>query len=198
MSQRAEFDFDHDGWLDDVVYTRSDPWGVRNQSTVTLYSGRFGRSLFDFRTLDLYGTLGLIGWSSSSAGDQNGDGIDDLVLGDPCWNGAGYPAGRATLHLGHELFIQVNDEFYDPNDTANIRVTGGEPYHTALLAAVEFGGAPIFETVDLAPLNKYGELIYSDIVPSGFSGMTLTLQAFALRPGDGKLLVSSTDQITLR
>ena len=50
----------------------------------------------------------LVGWSVSTAGDVNGDGIDDLIIGAPYGDSGGYNAGEAYVIFGQAGTTRTN------------------------------------------------------------------------------------------
>ena len=45
-------------------------------------------------------SLGMMGYSVASAGDVNGDGYDDVIIGEPGNDGGGTDAGRTYMFFG--------------------------------------------------------------------------------------------------
>jgi hypothetical protein len=53
------------------------------------------------------------GYSVASAGDVNGDGYADVLVGAPNWSGAGVNAGRVYVYLGGPAMDNVPDTWFD-------------------------------------------------------------------------------------
>lgn len=85
-------DVNHDG-IGDVIA------GAPGNSRAYVYSGRDGRLLLTLTPDSLNESFGQ---SASGAGDQNGDGFADLIVGAPGSNAAGQGAGRVYIFSGKD------------------------------------------------------------------------------------------------
>ena len=86
---------------------------------------------------------GRLGQCVASAGDLDGDGRDELLVGQPRFNGAGLQAGRVLLYRGSDLTLGAQLETTDawrtwtgvtPRDWAGLALDGGKD--------VDGGGVP--------------------------------------------------------
>jgi hypothetical protein len=70
----------------------------------------------------------LFGCSSASAGDVNGDGFDDVVVGAPQYTDGETDEGRAYLYMGYGMYLVTFDQTGLSSDTTGTVLTiGGEP-----------------------------------------------------------------------
>jgi len=95
-------DVNNDGYGDVLVGA---PWticGVNYSGSASLYlGGKYMDNVSDL-TFNNWGEAGHYGASVSDAGDANGDGYDDIVIGEPSNDDNGSNSGRAYLYLGGE------------------------------------------------------------------------------------------------
>ena len=156
-----------------------------------VFSGRNGRLLYEFVS-DVppgFADEGL--GSACAAVDANGDGFGDMAFGAHLNPTIPKTGGVVHALAGNDLFLQPNQLEYLPGDAIDVFTRGGEPGELTLLAVVDISGTPTFVQVDLTTLDSFGEATLSDTAPSGLSGMTFTIEAYATRPGRGGLAVSS-------
>ncbi len=90
-------DVDQDGVLDVYASDFSDNTAAHGAGKVAIHSGRDGKRLL---TLTGSQTREGFGTSPSEAGDVNGDGVGDLVIGAWQHSGGARSGGRVTLHDG--------------------------------------------------------------------------------------------------
>lgn len=191
LPRDGRIDFNSDGYADIAI---GDPaYSVSGAAGATfVYSGRNGRVLYSFFGSWANSIGEGLGGSLTVAGDNDRDGIDDLIVGAP-GNSSDQPtAGRVYIYAGNDLFLQANQTSYLPGDTLTLDVRGGEPYVADLLVATGVNGIPIFVPVALGTLDQFGEWELSGTVPSGLSGLTLTFTAYAQRAPIG--VVDSSPQ----
>ncbi len=110
-------DVDHDGFDDLVVGAPlSDPGGVSGAGSIYVHSGRFGGLIWQFDGKQPYAHFGA---SVAGAGDVDGDGFDDLLVGAPGADTGGFLDTGAALVLGHDPFLQL--------DADEISLSSGAP-----------------------------------------------------------------------
>ena len=64
------------------------------------------------------------GWSVSSAGDFNGDGYDDIIIGTPFASPNGVRSGSAYVVFGKNGNFEDNVDLSHPTSGANVRING--------------------------------------------------------------------------
>ena len=132
----------------------------------------------------------------STAGDINGDGIEDLIVG-AADNSLYQPAaGCVYLFAGNDLFLQSNQSSYLAGDSFTLDIRGGEPYVVDALVLTDVNGTPLFLPLAFGSLDQFGEWEFTGTVPTGLSGLTLTLMAYAQRSSLGGVVDSSPVTVT--
>lgn len=114
-------DLDGDGVPD--VYASDWSHNAKGASTgrVYLHSGRTGRRLFTLTGETAGEGFGI---GTAGAGDVNGDGFDDLVIGAWQYAGAAVSGGRVTLHSGKDGTVMKTYTCKVPGDTFGFDAVG--------------------------------------------------------------------------
>ncbi|HMG46261.1 MAG TPA: hypothetical protein VK614_02210 [Allosphingosinicella sp.] len=186
-------DVNGDGFDDVIVGApRGDDGGFNAGEAYVIFGKSGGFGTIDLTSLGSAGfiiqgdaVLGYAGWSVASAGDVNGDGFDDLIVGAPKGDDGGTDAGEAYVifgkatpfgtidlaSLGSAGFIVQGDLDSDRLGTSvgsagDINGDGfddvivGAPYaarsNSTGLAYVIFGKASGFGTIDVANIGAAG------------------------------------------
>ncbi len=137
-------DYDGDGWFDFAVGAPFEAGGGTQRGRVHVFLG--GPSFPAAASVVLSGTEdgGRFGWAVARAGDVDGDGRDDLLVGAPLESGGGTGRGRAYL-------------FSFANGTAPLVAYGGSEddsrFGWALDTAGDFNGDGWFDVAIGAPLD---------------------------------------------
>lgn len=163
-------DVNGDGTSDVLVGT------VSKTGAAYLYSGKTGHALYEFASGNDGDYFGVV---VTSADDLTGDGLTDLTIAAPSDSQFGFHSGRAYVYAGSPLFLQSNSTALNPGDTLDLSTHCREPSVLTALAIVEVGSIPTFNILDLGPADSLGERTLSATVPTGLSGLDLSLQAFA-------------------
>ena len=91
------------------------------------------------------------GYSVASAGDVNGDGYDDVIIGAPFYDNGETDEGRAYLYLGSASGIEVNTAWTAEGDQINAQ------FGYSLAAAGDVNGDGYSDVVVGAPFYDNGE-----------------------------------------
>jgi hypothetical protein len=143
---------------------------------VYLYSGRTSYELYEFKS----GIAGdEFGHQVADVGDLDGDGLADLEIGAPDDSKLFWHSGRAFLYAGSPLFLQSNSSALNPGDLLELASHCREPSVLTALAIVDVGSIPTFNVLDLGYADSLGERSLTATVPTGLSGLVLSVQAFA-------------------
>jgi len=168
----------------------------RYSGRATLLSGRTLRRLYHFYSTGARWTQ--FGTVVAGGRDYNGDGIPDLLVSEPAGSTQKPKGGRLTLFAGNDLFLQAIPNEVTGGDSLVVDTRGGAPGGIALLALQDVGGTPLFLPIQLGTLDTNGEMELAATVPSGISGITLTLQSFAQKaPGQHGFVDSDRETITI-
>jgi FG-GAP repeat protein len=150
--------------------------GYAKIGAVYLYSGKTRNGLYEFTS----GFAGdKFGQQVASVGDLDGDGLADLEIGALADSQHFVDSGRAYLYAGSPLFLQANSTALNPGDLLDLASHCREPSVLTALAIVDVGSLPTFNVLDLGYADSLGERSLTATVPSGLSGLVLSLQAFA-------------------
>ncbi len=102
-------DVNGDGW-DDLA--AGDPYHSNGQTAEgrvdVFYGSASGFPAASNWSVESNQASAFLGWAVARAGDVNGDGYDDLVIGAPNWDGSVANEGRATLYLGSATGLAVS------------------------------------------------------------------------------------------
>ncbi len=109
-------DVNGDGFADVVVGARSNDAGGVDAGRAYVYFGGPGADAVADLTLTGAAAGDQFGFSVASAGDVNGDGYGDIIVGAPTNDAGGGDAGRAYVYYGGRI----------PDGTADLLLTGGE------------------------------------------------------------------------
>ena len=109
-----------------------------------------------------------LGVAVASAGDVNGDGFGDVVIGEYGWDGPDFDEGRATLYLGSAG---------TPQDAFGVKLgtgAGTEQYGYSVASAGDVNGDGYADAIVGAPYYDSGQVAEGKVFfyPGGPSGLT--------------------------
>jgi FG-GAP repeat protein len=192
----GRLDVNHDGYADIAIGDPLHDGGGGPAGAVYVYSGRTGRLMYAWYGGFVKYTWDTLGSALSVAGDINGDGIDDLIVGAPTNSSVQNGAGRVYIFAGNDLLLQSNQTSYVAGDTLTLDIRGGEPYVLDALVVTAVNGLPLFVPLALGTLDQFGEWELTGTVPTGLAGLSLTFTAYAQKSVQGGIVDSSPQTVT--
>jgi hypothetical protein len=106
-------------------------------------------------------TFSYVGRSVSGAGDINGDGFDDLVVGGPLANAHGHHSGAAYVMFGKASGFDAAVQAADLHGSGGFALSGAAPY--------DYAGAAVSSAGDING-DGYDDVIVGSDGPGGDSG----------------------------
>ena len=116
-------DINNDGYDD---FLSSNPFYGYNNGYVDIYLGSQSfDTLFDYRIHGEWASY--FGWRISAAGDVNGDGLDDFLIGEPHYFLGIQNQGRVYLFSGDSTLVRIDDSDNDSNVSQSFQIIGNYP-----------------------------------------------------------------------
>ncbi len=181
-------DVNRDGYDDLIVGTsRADPRGVFGAGSAYVYSG-FDGSLF--LQIDGEAAEDRLGTSVAGAGDVDGDGFDDVIVGAWGTDVAGFREAGSAFVYGLDIFLRLDSEELSVNGGTPVQLFLDFPkseagkFH-AILASASGVGPVRVNGVDI-PLTMDG------LLNAGFGGWSppTSTRFFGLLDADGEALAT--------
>ncbi|MFO0985262.1 MAG: hypothetical protein U1E76_26620, partial [Planctomycetota bacterium] len=155
--------------------------------TVELHSGRTGALLYHWNGDQSQVQMGIVG----TAGDVNGDGFADVLIGAPA-----HPiGGRAYVFAGRPIFLDANYRLIWTPLTLTLTTGEGTPNAPAALFAVDVNGTPTSLLIATGRLDANGSWQVATHVSTGLSGLEVTLRSYVLDPATRVAMPSNDEKI---
>jgi len=136
-----------------------------------------------------------LGEALAILGDVNGDGVVDVAFGAPrADDGNATRSGAVSVRAGSDLWLNADPKEAGAGDTLVTTIREGEPGYPTIRFVVDVSGTRLFlGLVPVVPFDGFGSASFSDDVPPGLSGLTVTLRAYAITPA--LVLIDSNDEL---
>jgi hypothetical protein len=226
-------DFNSDG-IDDVLIgaKNADPGGRSKAGTSYVFFGHNGSFSTDVELANLDGSTGfaangdrsedISGFDVGSAGDLNGDGVPDLIIGSKSAGSNGHlSTGVSHVLFGHANPFDANIELSALDGTTGITINGADTFDESgrrVAPAGDFDGDGV-DDVMLAGSRKTGShvlygisssagltTVFSSVLPAARSGFVggpdITVFATAINAGSNRadtctFDIAASDPVTL-
>ncbi|MFO0980807.1 MAG: VCBS repeat-containing protein [Planctomycetota bacterium] len=188
-------DFDGDGLPDLIVGTNhGNPPYVTGYAI--LFSGRTRQMLYRFEGVN--GLYDMFGYRVGGAGDINGDGLTDVMVGAPNHDPYGKDAGAAFVLAGSPLFLNAQPRVASAGQVVTVTAREQPAGTDALLVMVAVNGSPVFVPLVKGSFDATETWQISDQVPPGLSGLTATFRAYARNGPFGRVVPSGDETIAFQ
>lgn len=148
-------DINNDGFSD---FLSSNPFYGYNNGLVDIYLGsqKFD-TLYDYRIHGEWASY--FGWTLSTAGDVNGDGLDDFLVGEKYLLGMIQGQGRVYLYSGDSTLVRIDNSPNNNIKLAEFQITGTypNPFNNTTTIRYSITGRGFYY---LKIYNISGQLIY--------------------------------------
>ncbi|MCJ7739318.1 MAG: FG-GAP-like repeat-containing protein [Anaerolineae bacterium] len=145
-------DVNGDGYADIIVGAPLWDAGQTNEGGVWIYRGAEGGLVsapYWYKQSDLAGAQ--FGWSVGTAGDVNGDGYADIIVGTPVWNGGQASEGGAWVYHGSSSGVISAPAWYKDSDQV------GAQFGYAVATAGDINDDGYADVIVGAPLMDHGQ-----------------------------------------
>ncbi len=190
-------DINGDGIDDFIIGAHSGDNGGTNAGEAYVIFGKAGATRANIDLTTFSASNGFIiqgdaaydfaGMSISSAGDINGDGIDDLIVGAPYGNNGGYHAGEAYVIFGKAGATRANIDLTSLAATDGFIIQGdaaGDRAGTSVSSAGDINGDGIDDfIVGAAGVSNYQGAAYVIFGKAGVTRANIDLTSLAATDG---------------
>jgi len=108
---------------------------------------------------------------------------------------SGVGRGRAYVFAGNDLFLEASANQPNAGDAVEFDWHTRDPSVLSAIVAIQVGSAPQFTIIDLGASDTFGDRSLIGTVPTGLSGLTIEVEAFALDSIKGTVS-SSVQELT--
>lgn len=185
-------DADGDGFRDYLVGAPAQ-FGYRGfggPGSASLFSGRTGERLYRFVDPD---ATYWMGWSVADAGDLDGDGFSEMMVGSPSHQNA-VSQGAVFVYRGNDLWLNAEPKSPIAGATESLITHGAPTGNPIALFLTDVSGTPITQLLAYGFADSVESFTLSGTVPSGLAGTTMTFHSYAL-DANSKVISSADETI---
>jgi hypothetical protein len=171
-------DADGDGVRDYLVGSPTPYFSgsIAGPGSASLFSGRTGERLDRFVDPVAPDSMGM---SIADAGDLDGDGFAEMIVGSPDHSGD-FSTGAVFVYRGNDLWLNAEPRLPAAGDTESLIVHGAPAGNPVALFLTDVNGTPLVQLLSLGTSDAVESFTLQGTVPSGLAGTTMTFHAYAL------------------
>jgi hypothetical protein len=187
-------DVNGDGHEDLIVGSPNHNGDAGTQSgKVYLYSGANYRELWSWEGEQ----SGSHFFAVSGGGDVDGDGLADLIIGAPGFDGVnGADSGKAYVFVGNDLFLYAAPDPVVAGKTLTLSARTEIPGKLMFLVIVAVNGNPVFDPIGPFTFDPNGEVILSSSTDLSWKGVTFNVIAIS-QNSVNKFKILSNDELVV-